>query len=265
MTARVRRLSDLERIHRALAEAGRVLGRYTPGQVDWVHKSDRGDELTAADEAVDRVLRDVLPDRGEGWLSEESRDDRSRLDRSRVWIVDPLDGTREFVEGVPEWCVSIGLVEDGRPVAGGIFNPETGQVIVGAVETGVTLNGVPVRVTEPGTLRGARVLASRSEVRRGEWERFRGAEFETVPCGSVAYKLGLVAAGLADATFTLVPKSEWDVAAGVALVRAAGGRCVHRDGSGPAFNKGAPILPDLLAGSDGVVEALRTSWLAATR
>lgn len=257
-----RRESDLDRIRTALDAAGRVLDAYTPGRVAWVQKSDRGDELTEADEAVDRALRALLPRPGEGWLSEETQDDPQRLATSRVWIVDPIDGTREFVAGIPEWCVSVGLVEEGRAVAGGVLNPQTGQTIVGALETGVTLGGRPVSVKHPATLAGARILASRSEVRRGEWDRFQDADFETVPCGSVAYKLALVAAGLADATWTLVPKSEWDVAAGVALVSAAGGCCVHTDGSVPRFNKPSPRLPDLIAGSREIVDEVRSVWLA---
>ncbi len=254
---------DLDRIREALAVAAQVLVRYTPGDVAWVEKSARGDELTEADTAVDRVLRDLLPQPGEGWLSEETRDDPGRLDRDRVWVVDPIDGTREFVAGVPEWCVSVGLVEKGEPVAGGLYNPQTRQLFVGSLETGVTLNDEPVTVARRGTLEGARVLASRSEVKRGEWSRFDGAGFQSVPCGSVAYKLGLVAAGLADATWTLVPKSEWDVAAGVALVRAAGGVCVHSNGARPAFNRPAPVFPDLLAGHQQLIDEFRASWLVS--
>src|SRR5690606_19094746 len=128
--------------------------------------------------------------------------------------VDPIDGTQEFVQGIPEWCVSIGLVEDGVPVAGGILNPATGEAVIGGAGHGVTLNGRAARVSARPTLEGAVVLASRSETNRGEWNRFAEAPFVVRPCGSVAYKLGLVAAGVADLTWTLVPKSEWDVAGG---------------------------------------------------
>jgi myo-inositol-1(or 4)-monophosphatase len=229
--------------------------------VEWTAKSDRGDELTEADEAVDTFLRESLPRAGEGWLSEETRDSAERLDRSRVWVVDPLDGTREFVKGIPEWCVSIGLVEEGRAVAGGIYSPSADQLVLGAVGAGVTLNGSAVTVTGRNELAGASVLASRSEVGRGEWDRFDGSGFEVVPCGSVAYKLALVAAGLADATWTLVPKNEWDVVAGVALVEAAGGACVHADGIRPTFNNPSTLLPNLLAGPAGLQDAFRAAWL----
>src|SRR5689334_21021069 len=106
----------LERIHAAL-EAGReVLNRYTAGAIDAKFKAG-DDPVTEADHAVDQVLRKELLRDDEGWLSEESVDDPSRLDRQRVWVVDPLDGTREFVQGIPEFCISIAMVENGVPVA----------------------------------------------------------------------------------------------------------------------------------------------------
>lgn len=256
------READLERIRRALRLAERVLRPYTPGRVGFEEKSERGDPVTAADRAVDAALRESLPTGGEAWLSEETRDALTRLSVHRVWVVDPLDGTREFVEGLPEWCVSVGLVEGGVPVAGGVVNPATGERYVGSVETGVTLNGDPVRVSDRKSLEGAAVLASRSEVGRGEWDRYRDGPFEVRPCGSVAYKLARVAAGQADATWTLVPKNEWDVAAGVALVRAAGGTVVHRDGAEPTFNRPDTLLPDLVAGPDAFVGRLLEEVLA---
>ncbi len=245
VTPRERR-EDLERIERALEAAGRVLEDFTPGDVEVTLKRG-GDPVTEADRRLDEVLFELLPADGEGWLSEETRDDRSRLECERVWVVDPLDGTREFIQGIPEWCVSIGLVERGRAVAGGILNPAAGELFVGSLETGVRLNGEPVAPRAGSTLAGARVLASRSEVGRGEWKRFLGQEFEVVPMGSVAYKLARVAAGLADATWTLVPKHEWDVAAGVALVGAAGGVAVEPGVGAPPFNRPRPLLRQLAA------------------
>jgi myo-inositol-1(or 4)-monophosphatase len=247
---------DVERIRAGLAAAAKAVRPFTPGSVAFRRKEVTGDPVTAADQAANIVLRDILPREGEGWLSEESADDPSRLDKRRVWVVDPIDGTREFIEGIPEWCVSIGLVEDGAPVAGGIFNPATGETVIGSLETGVTLNGSRARVTDPTDGRRITVLASRSEMRRGEWDTMKEASFDIRPCGSVAYKLGLVAAGRADATWTLVPKSEWDVAAGTALVRAAGGVVCLVDGTEPGFNKPAPTFPNFIAAGPSVARRL---------
>lgn len=236
----------LERIESALARAAEVLAGFVSGNIDASFKTG-DDPVTAADLAVDAALADVLGGDDEGWLSEETADDPARLGRTRVWVVDPLDGTREFVAGIPEWCVSVGLVEDGRPVAGGILNPAAGHLIVGAVGCGVTLDGRPVTVTSTDRTEGALVLASRSEVKRGEWQPFFSTPISVRNVGSVAYKLGLVAAGLADATWTLVPKHEWDVAAGAALVVAAGGQVSYPDGSPVRFNQPSPKLPGFVA------------------
>src|SRR5580693_10617476 len=178
----------LERIHSALEASRKIFARFTPGAIEADYKVGH-DPVTEADRALDAVLRKELLRSGEGWLSEESVDDPIRLQCSRVWIVDPLDGTREFVKGIPEFCVSIGFVENGRPVAGGIFNPATDETFLGSIDSGVTYNGKPALPSQRKTLEGALVLASRSEVKRGEWKVFENAPFKIRPMGSVAYKL----------------------------------------------------------------------------
>lgn len=236
----------LGRVSAALERAATVLSRFTPGAVNVEYKAGH-DPVTEADRAVDETLRAILLQEGEGWLSEETADDLARLNKQRLWVVDPLDGTREFVQGIPEWCVSIAWVQDGNAIAGGILNPATGETFLGSHSTGVQRNGVPARVSPRTELPGALVLGSRSEFKRGEWKQFQDGSLVLRPVGSVAYKLALVAAGLADATWTLVPKHEWDVAAGTALVQAAGGVVRNLDGSPVAFNQRKPWLPGLIA------------------
>src|SRR6202051_2642660 len=236
----------LERIHDGIEASRAVFARFTPGAIETEYKVGH-DPLTEADRALDSVLRKELLREGEGWLSEESVDDPIRLQRSRLWVVDPLDGTREFVKGIPEFCVSIGFVEDGRPVAGGIYNPATDETFLGSIESGVTYNGKPSQPSQRKTLDGALVLASRSEVKRGEWKAFENAAFKIRPMGSVAYKLALVSAGLADITFTLTPKNEWDVVAGAALVQSAGGFVSTLEKTDLIANRREPLLSGLLA------------------
>src|SRR5579864_9515720 len=236
----------LERIHAALEASRAVFARFTPGAIETEYKIGH-DPVTEADRALDAVLRKELLRDGEGWLSEESVDDYTRLEKSRVWVVDPLDGTREFVAGIPEFCVSIAMVEDSRPIAGGICNPATNEIFLGSLESGITYNGKPAQPSQRTTLDGATVLASRSETKRGEWKQFEGANFKVRPMGSVAYKLALVSAGLADITFTLVPKNEWDVAAGVALVTSAGGFVSTLENGPPQCNRRDPLISGLIA------------------
>jgi myo-inositol-1(or 4)-monophosphatase len=237
----------LERIEAALGAARAIFSRFTPGRIEAEFKVGH-DPVTEADRAIDIALRENLLRDGEGWLSEESVDDSSRLDKKTVWVVDPLDGTREFVKGIPEFCVSIGFVEDGCPVAGGICNPATEETFIGAVDAGVFYNGKPAHASQRASLTGASVLASRSEIQRGEWEQFESSRLQIRPMGSVAYKLALVSAGLADTTFTLTPKNEWDVAAGAALVLSSGGFVTTLESVPFRANKRQPMLSGLIAG-----------------
>src|SRR5450631_1965529 len=246
----------LERIHAALEAARVVLNRFTPGAIETEYKVGH-DPVTEADRAVDDILRKTLLRPGEGWLSEETVDDFTRLDKSRVWVVDPLDGTREFVEGIPEFCVSIAMVENGRPVAGGICNPATKEVFLGSLDSGLTYNGTPAQASQRKDLEGAVILASRSETKRGEWKQFENAPFKVRPMGSVAYKLALVSAGLADATFTLTPKNEWDIAAGAALVESAGGFVRTLENQALVCNHRSPLLSGLIAGGPLLRNQLR--------
>ena len=245
----------LIRIDAALEAARTVFARFTPGAIETEYKIGH-DPVTEADRAVDAVLRQNLLREGEGWLSEESVDDVSRLGKKHVWVVDPLDGTREFVAGIPEFCVSIGFVEDGRPVAGGICNPATRETLVGAVDCGVLYNGKAARPSRRTKLEGSLILASRSEVKRGEWQQFQSGAYQIRPMGSVAYKLGLVAAGQADITFTLTPKNEWDVAAGAALVESAGGFVATLDNAPLRCNNRNPLLTGLMASGPSLKDPL---------
>jgi myo-inositol-1(or 4)-monophosphatase len=245
----------LERIHSALEAARAVFQRFTPGEIAAEYKSGH-DPVTEADTAVDAVLRKELLRGDEGWLSEESVDDLSRLNRNRVWVVDPLDGTREFVAGIPEFCVSVAMVENGEPVVGGICNPATNELFLGSLDLGITYNGKLAQTSEKSNLQAAVVLASRSESNRGEWSRFARAPFKVQEMGSVAYKLARVSAGLADATFTLTPKNEWDVAAGAALVLSAGGFVLNLDRQPLRCNNRSPLLSGLLAGGPNLRDPL---------
>ena len=248
-------VETLRRIELAMEAAREVFARFTPGKIETEYKTGH-DPVTEADTAVDAVLKKELLRNGEGWLSEESADDLSRLENERVWVVDPLDGTREFVQGIPEFCVSVALVQNGHAIAGGICNPATNEVFLGSVDTGLKYNGKDTQPSSRSSLEGAVILASRSEVKRGEWKPFENAPFKVRPMGSVAYKLALVSAGLADATFTLTPKNEWDVAGGAALVQSAGGFVQLLDGMPLQCNRKNPLISGLIAGAASLREEL---------
>lgn len=237
----------LERIDRALVEAEALFEKFADGDVRATSKLN-GDPVTDLDVAIDAKLRQVLLRTGEGWLSEETADDSDRLDKGLVWIVDPLDGTREFVDGLPEYCTSIAAVVDGRPVAGGVTNPAANLRILGAEGFGVSCNGEPVtNWPNPSSISDFDILASRSEHGRGTWSAIEGLGLEVIPMGSVAYKLARVAAGLNTITWTPVPKHEWDVAGGAALISASGGKVVGLSGEPLSFNQVTPWLSGAIA------------------
>ncbi|HEY6419195.1 MAG TPA: 3'(2'),5'-bisphosphate nucleotidase CysQ [Candidatus Binataceae bacterium] len=206
-----------------------------------------------ADRALKKILREPFPDYG--WLSEETVDNDERLSRRRVWIVDPLDGTKEFINGIPEFSVAIALIEDGKPVLGITYNPIRREMYWAARGIGCHLNSRRVRVTRTRLLHRATVLASRSEAARGEWQVFHGT-LKVSPTGSVAYKLALVAGGKGDATFTRSPKSEWDIASGAALIAEAGGIITDIRGREIRFNQRNVKLEGLIADNGYLHEAL---------
>jgi len=232
-------LSRELRVARSAAiAAGKIISRYYKSRDFKLGSKGKNNPVTTADLEADRALREILleafPDYG--WLSEETADDARRLGKHRVWIVDPLDGTKEFVNGIPEFCIAIALAEDGIPVLGVTYNPIKRETFWGARGHGCFLGKRRIHTTRTRKLERAVVLASRSEIARGEWKVLEGTVVVN-PTGSVAYKLACVAAGMGDATFTRSPKSEWDIASGTALVVEAGGRVTDIDGNDVRFNQ----------------------------
>ncbi|MBF0153037.1 MAG: 3'(2'),5'-bisphosphate nucleotidase CysQ [Magnetococcales bacterium] len=245
--------TELSRMVDAVRQAGAAAMRYfrlgqTVAKAADVREKGFDDPLTNADLEANRILQDLLlsgrPDWG--WLSEESVDDASRLQRERVWVVDPIDGTKEFIAGLPQFAVSVGLVVAGQPVAACVYNPAADELYTARRGGGTYLNGKSVRTSGRDQLLGATCLASRSETQRGEWAPFE-TEFQLSIMGSIAYKLALVAAGRYDVTFTLTPKNEWDFCAGLLLVEEAGGRVTNRDGQPCRFNQVKTRAASLLA------------------
>ena len=254
----------MKRIEKALDAATRILLEHAPNPGPVAYKR-ADDPVTEADRAVDAAVRGILLREGEGWLSEETVDDRTRLDKRRVWIVDPLDGTKEFIQGLPEWAVSIGLVEDHAVLAGGVANPATSERFTGVRGGPVLRNGEPVTASCREALCGATVLASRTELRKGQWDGLQHLGMNIVPKGSIAYKLALLAAGCADLVISLAPKNEWDIAAGVLLAEVAGAQVLGLDGRPLRFNQRETLLDGLVAGPPKLVARALEAVAAATR
>lgn len=235
-------------------EAGALLLAHLRAGFTVEHKTSADDPVTVADREASTLIMTALAAAfpADGLLSEEETDDRARLGHDRVWIVDPIDGTREYSTGLPDYCVSIGLAVGGEPVLGVVYAPETDELFSGVVGQGAFLNGQPVPA--PGSGPDWRIAVSDTEHGR---ELHRTSLPGMKPSGSIALKLARIAAGQVDATFTMSPRSEWDIAAGHALLRAAGGDLRRRDGRPVRYNQPRPHIEQGLIG--GAPAAL--AWL----
>jgi myo-inositol-1(or 4)-monophosphatase len=219
-------------------------------------KKDRS-PVTTADLEVNRMLHEMQCDHfpDDGWLSEESPDDPARLEKARVWIVDPIDGTKAYVNRLPEYCISAALVEHGRPVMAAIFNPSTDELFTAIRDQGLLLNGTPV-APPPSQILSPLILVSPRELHSGRWAGFDGT-VQCRPIHSIASSLALVAAGRAQATITIEPENEWDLAAGALLIEESGGVVHDAAGKPLAFNQPHPRFRGVIAVAATAREELR--------
>jgi myo-inositol-1(or 4)-monophosphatase len=219
-------------------------------------KKDRS-PVTTADLEADRILHDMqrshFPD--DGWLSEETPDNPCRLTQDRVWIVDPIDGTKAYVNRLPEFCISVALVEQGRPVVAAIFNPSTDELFTAVRGNGLSLNGRPaVFSAQQGS--PPCIIVSPWELRSGRWTAL-DALVQCRPMLSIANALALVAAGRIQAAMTLDPENEWDLAAGALLIEESGGTIADAEGKPLTFNQPTPRLRGVIAVSVTASQELR--------
>lgn len=230
---------DLERLAGRLAEVVTAAGAIAAalfakgGAQKWTKADDS--PVTEADLAVDRYLAEWLPPLapGSGWLSEETADTPDRLGRRHVWVVDPIDGTRAFVDGVPEWVVSVALVEDGKPIAGIVHNPVKNVTHAAIRGGGATLNGRPLGVADAASLDGARVGGTKSLIAP---LRPRGVK-EGAWIYALANRLVKVADGALDAALARPAAHDWDIAAAHLILEEAGAKLTDFDGALPSYNR----------------------------
>ncbi len=242
--------ADAALLAAAIGEAGTLAASLFQRGVRVWDKSP-GNPVTEADYAIDALLKARLraarPDYG--WLSEETADDAARLDRRRLWVVDAIDGTRDFLRGRHGWAVSVALIEDGVPVLGALSAPLLGEQWFARRGGGTTLNGLPVRVGSRTDPVGARVSADPDVALR--------AGFRPVPKpNALALRMARVAQGQADLFLEYRPIREYDVAAATLLVTEAGGLATDAAGRPLAFNALPPRLDGVVAANPGLHAAL---------
>lgn len=247
---------DTARLETIVREAGQIALSAWPGDGHalevWEKKP--GDPVCAADIAVNdflkRELTGLLP--SAGWLSEETADLSDRVNDSLVWLVDPIDGTRDFVRGRAGWAVSVALVESAKPLLGYLFAParrreEGGELWHSEAGKGSRRNGAALAGSNREALSGARVPA-RNLPKDSDL-------VEVSQPNSIALRLGMVAAGEADLVATLRWGYEWDIAAAGLIAREAGATVTDAFGQPLRFNKPDPRAFGVLATAPAIHSA----------
>lgn len=246
--------ADLDLIKGAAREAAQIAMRYFRQDPEtWLKEGDS--PVTEADIAVDRFLRKLLlsarPDYG--WLSEETADNPERLSARRTFVVDPIDGTRAFIGGSSQWCVSIAIVENGRPVAGVLDCPARDEIYLAGASGEATRNGEAILVASPsGAYRVAGPRTLIDQVPDALRHTFEKVSY--VP--SLAYRLALVASGAIDATFVKASAHDWDLAAADLILSRAGGRILNEKMAQPLYAGRETAHGVLIAGSADLLTVL---------
>ena len=252
---------ELRILNDAIRVAGAEALRFATSGFEIHTKSDQS-PVTSADLAVNQILHShllaVFPH--DGWLSEESPDDRARLQKARVWVIDPIDGTKAFIRGEPEFCISVALVEEGRPVVAAVFNPSTDELFAATRGGGLHLNHKPVSPQEHPTDRQPVIALSPWEQHVGHFKSVE-AYATSRPMRSIAWALALAASGRIHAVAAFEAENEWDVAAGALLIEEAGGTMHDGGGQALGFNRPEPRYRGIIATSphcpDLVTQQLR--------
>ena len=230
----------------AVREAGALAARTFQTTLKSWNKTG-GSPVSEADIAVDNFLRERLmrlaPDCG--WLSEETEDDLIRLDSPRLWVVDPIDGTRAYLSGRTDWSISVALVENGRPKIAAIFAPMQKALYLAAAGAGASLNGTPVRATDGADFDHVRVAGPKPILER--LAKIAPALIAEPKVFSLALRLARVAAGTLDVSFASENSHDWDLAAADLLVHEAGGALTTFAGQQLIYNRADPLHGALIA------------------
>ncbi|MEM8823631.1 MAG: 3'(2'),5'-bisphosphate nucleotidase CysQ [Pseudomonadota bacterium] len=249
--------TDLALLGDAAKAAGEIAKRHFGQGPDTWHKRDGQGPVTEADLEIDRMLKAELtaarPDYA--WLSEETPDAPARLDHDRLFIVDPIDGTRAFIDGEKNWSHSLAIVENGVPIAAAIYVPLRDILYLASRGEGATKNGEPILHSGRDALDGATVLGAKANFKDDRWADGRPPVTQRF-VSSLAYRLALAAEGRYDAMITLRAAWEWDIAAGALMVTEAGGLATDRQAIDLRFNNPHPQVDGVLAGTPAITRAL---------
>jgi myo-inositol-1(or 4)-monophosphatase len=229
----------------AVKEAGAVALSFYKTQMRKWTKGEGDSPVTEADIAANDVLHAHLLRPGDGWLSEESENDPTRIGARRVWVIDPIDGTRAFIAGREDWTISAALVEDGRPTVAAVFAPVTNEMFTATVGNGAVRNDQPMAASEGSGLDGAKLGGPKRIL---DWLTQRHPKLVAMPrIHSLALRIVRVATGELDAAIAGGSGHDWDLAAADLLVHEAGGAITGLDGKPLIYNKPEPVHSMLVA------------------
>jgi myo-inositol-1(or 4)-monophosphatase len=252
-----RRQSDLAVAVRAAHAAGELALRHFHAKSEWWDKAP-GNPVGVADLECDAYLKERLlnarPD--DGWLSEETADTADRLGKRRVWVVDPIDGTRDFIRGRTGWAVSVALVEDGEVTVAALAAPARGQLYAALKGRGSQRNGKRLRVSGLASLPGIRLPIDAANINASFWPEPWPGEAVEKP-NSLALRMAKLAADEADAWVEGRTIAEWDVAASALILAEAGGVISDRNGRPLAFNKPDPVFHGIAAATPALHGVVR--------
>ena len=253
--------SELAIIHSALTKASARLQRIRYEGLKVEIKSD-GSPVTNADLEVNQILQQALLTAfpGDAWLSEESPDNPARLQSQRVWILDPIDGTKPFIKSLPHYTISLALIDKGEPAIGVIFNPATQEYFCAIQGQQAMLNGQPLHVHLPSPSSRSTFLVNTWQVSKPSLKAWRTKHHCPPLLGSIAYSLALVAAGQVDGLINVGPQNEWDIAAGLLLVQAAGGLVFDNHQQPISCNQPNPTVNGIIAIRPGALPTIQ-QWL----
>ncbi len=243
--------------------AGETIMKFYKTQLN-VREKSPNNPVTKADIAANDKIKDLLTSRYPkfGWLSEETKDSLDRLNKEYVWIIDPIDGTKEFIEGIPNFSISIGLVKNEIPIVGVLYNPATKELFYAQKNKGAFYNNNLVKCSKKNDIRNINIVVSRSEMNAGLWDKYSSTTKYKIEIGSVAYKLGLISASKYDFFATLKPKNEWDICAGHIILEESGGVLKNIENfKSPIYNqKNTLQKPGLVGGNLDLCKSFSTVW-----
>ncbi len=240
---------------RAILKAG-ILAKKYKKEISVKYKS-KDQPVTNADIAIDSFLKAFFKKETPsfGWVSEETEDNKSRFTSDYFWCLDPIDGTRSYINGKPEYTISLALINKNQPIMGYILNPETKELFFAKKNNGAFCNGKKIHVKKNQNIDSSKYGISSSEVAKLEKYNFFDKQ-NIIQMGSIAYKIALVAKGQIDVAISFTKKNDWDLAASDLILKEAGGIITNISGKKIVYNSNLMKIESVIASNNKLVKKL---------